>query len=118
MAKKKPTRTSSKKNAVWLSFDLGIQGDYESLYSWLDARGAKECGDYLAFFNFHHTGDLVSDLKAELGNVVEVDRRAKIYAIYLEPTTLKMKGKFLFGGRKSAPWAGYSPKSGDEEDHA
>ncbi len=30
---------------IWLSYDLGIQGDYPSLYEWLDKHQAKECGD-------------------------------------------------------------------------
>jgi len=29
----------------WLSFDLGLRGNYELLYAWLDAMEAKECGD-------------------------------------------------------------------------
>jgi hypothetical protein len=34
----------------WLSFDLGLQGDYDSLYAWLDKQGAQECGDSVATF--------------------------------------------------------------------
>ena len=37
---------------IWLSYDLGIRGDYESLYSWLDDHEAKECGDSVAFLSF------------------------------------------------------------------
>ena len=44
--------------AIWLSYDLGIRGDYESLYAWLDQHNAKECGDSLAFFKFDYTHDL------------------------------------------------------------
>ena len=36
------------KKFIWLSYDLGIGGDYESLYSWLDNHEAKECGDSVA----------------------------------------------------------------------
>ena len=32
-------------NTVWISYDLGIRGDYEGLYAWLDSHRAKECGD-------------------------------------------------------------------------
>jgi hypothetical protein len=37
------------KSAIWLTFDLGVRGDYETLYTWLDQRLAKECGDNVAF---------------------------------------------------------------------
>ena len=36
------------KQVIWISFDLGIRGDYENLYAWLDEHGAKECGDNFA----------------------------------------------------------------------
>jgi hypothetical protein len=29
----------------WISFDLGLQGDYEPLYEWLDRHEALECGE-------------------------------------------------------------------------
>ena len=28
---------------IWLSFDLGISGDYEGMYAWLDDKNAQEC---------------------------------------------------------------------------
>ena len=33
------------KHFVWISFDLGVKGDYEGMYAWLDSKDAKECGD-------------------------------------------------------------------------
>ncbi|MHB9292468.1 hypothetical protein Holit_01566 [Hollandina sp. SP2] len=35
---------------VWLSYDLGIKGDYANLYIWLDEHKALECGDSIATF--------------------------------------------------------------------
>ena len=32
----------------WISFDLGLQGDYDALYAWLDKHEAKECGENVA----------------------------------------------------------------------
>ena len=32
------------RSTIWISYDLGVRGDYENLYSWLDTHGAKECG--------------------------------------------------------------------------
>ena len=26
---------------IWLSFDLGVRGDYSALYTWLDDKGPK-----------------------------------------------------------------------------
>jgi hypothetical protein len=107
---------TSSKNAVWLSFDLGIQGDYEGFYTWLDSKAARECGDSLAFLNYEHEGELPEDLRADLERAVKFGSRSRIYAIYLDPTSKKMKGKFLYGKRKSPPWTGYGPQGGDEED--
>jgi hypothetical protein len=106
------------RNSIWLSFDLGIQGDYEGLYTWLDSNDSHECVGNLAFLNYEHRGDLLTELKADLEASVNLDKRSKIYAIYLDPSTKKMKGRFLFGKRKSSPWAGYSPKEEVEEDNA
>jgi hypothetical protein len=53
-------------STVWISYDLGVRGDYESIYSWLDAHGAKECGDSLAVLTYRHDGQLIDKLKADL----------------------------------------------------
>ncbi len=26
------------KKALWISYDIGVRGDYEGLYAWLDSR--------------------------------------------------------------------------------
>jgi hypothetical protein len=114
---KKTPKTKSK-NAIWMSFDLGIQGDYEGLYSWLDSHEARDCGDNLAFLNYEHGNDILEDLKADLDQFVKLEKRSKIYVIYLDPETKKMKGKFIFGNRKSPIWTGYGPQGANEEDHA
>ena len=28
----------------WISFDLGLMGDYSHFYKWLDEQNAEECG--------------------------------------------------------------------------
>lgn len=33
---------------VWISYDLGVQADYDGLYQWLDEHKARECGDSVA----------------------------------------------------------------------
>src|SRR5207249_3212169 len=101
--------------AIWMSFDFGIHGDYESLYQWLDAHGAIECGDNVAFFNFEHEGssDLPSEIKNQLKSAIKTDPKTRIYIIWRQDKGVK--GRFLFGQRKAPPWAGYAPKPATEE---
>ena len=104
---------------VWISFDLGIRGDYESLYSWLDIKKARECGDNLAVLNYQFSGDLVQGLTRELRRELRTNKLSRIYLIYMNDETGKVKGKWLFGGRKAAPWSGYAPLEGERgEDEA
>jgi hypothetical protein len=111
-------KKSSIKSAVWLSYDLGIQGDYPGIYEWLDERQANECGDNLAFFNYEYSGPLLEALIADLKKSVEITKKTRIYVIYRDQETKKMKGSFIFGGRKAAPWSGFAvasaPSQGDE----
>jgi hypothetical protein len=100
------------KNAVWISFDLGVQADYEGMYAWLDEHQAKDCGDSLAFVNYEYTGSLLDALTSDLQNSVQITKRTRIYVIYREQETKKMKGNFIFGGRKAPPWSGYAVAAG------
>jgi hypothetical protein len=103
------------KKIAWMSFDLGVQGDYEGLYRWLDAQGARECGDNLALFSFASKKDLPAEVKASVEKSVEIDARNRIYLIFMGKDR-KMKGRFLFGQRRPAPWAGSAPAKGPIED--
>lgn len=100
------------KSAIWISYDLGVRGNYESLYAWLDERDAQECGDSLAFLNFQHTGSLVASLKREIKRSIQATKSTRIYVIYRDSDTKKIKGTFLFGGRKAPPWTGYGSRVG------
>ena len=93
------------KQLIWLSYDLGIGGDYESLYSWLDDRKAKECGDNVACIMFTYDGTLLETLKDELRNNISLDKKSRIYVAYKDGQ--KRKGRFIFGRRKRAPWEGF-----------
>jgi hypothetical protein len=105
------------KQFVWVSFDLGVKGDYEGLYTWLDSHGAKECGDSLACFWYDHpTKDLLHDMTEDLNSSVTLD--AKKNRIYIVRNVKgKMKGSFIFGRRRSAPWAGVAATGEQGEDH-
>lgn len=96
------------KSALWISYDFGIHGDYEGIYAWLDEHDAIECGDSVAFIHYDHADDLIDDLRADLDHSVEITKKTRIYVIWKEPETRKIKGRFVFGNRKAAPWTGYA----------
>ena len=95
------------KRAIWISYDLGVRGDYEGIYGWLEDHGAKECISNLAFVNYEIKGNLAKCLKRDIESAIEVNKRTRIYAIWRDSKTKKMKGRFIFGGRRVPPWTGY-----------
>jgi len=99
---------------IWISFDLGVKGDYEGIYKWLDEHKARECGDSLAGLNYEHSGDLIDDLRTDLQKSIEFTTKSRVYVIRLLDG--KMKGRFIVGGRRMAPWSGYAENGGQEED--
>jgi len=94
------TRKKSKreKKRYWLSYDLGLRGNYDSLYEWLDAQDATECCDTLATFQSDKSND---EIRRELTEVLGDTNKVRIYLISAGV------GTFLIGKRKAAPWAGY-----------
>ena len=104
------------KSTVWMSYDLGVVGDYESLYAWLDDHNARECGNSVAWFSFSHEGDALEYLKAEIENAVSLGKRSRIYVICLDDESTK--GRFIIGGRKGAPWDGFGMHEADSDDLA
>ena len=104
--------------AVWLSFDLGVKGDYESMYAWLDNHQAIECGDSIAFFKYQvpssSADELLKRLTKDLKNSVNFRKSDRIYVAYrADDSTLK--GRFIFGKRKAAPWQGYGDAETEED---
>jgi hypothetical protein len=104
---KSSAKMKKMKSAIWISYDLGVRGDYEALYTWLDEHEAQECGDSLAFLNYEYTGSLKDSVTKELGKALEITKQTRIYLVYRERETNKIRGSFIFGGRKAAPWSGY-----------
>ena len=104
------------KKAIWISYDLGIGGDYEGLYRWLANHEAVECGDGVAFFNYipKDTGLLLEELKGEIEANVRINNKTRIYCI--RKVENKVKGAFLFGTRKGNPWEGYGDVDKGVED--
>ncbi|MFZ0911812.1 MAG: hypothetical protein WBQ76_11030 [Candidatus Korobacteraceae bacterium] len=112
----------------WISYDLGLRGNYDQLYAWLDKHSARECGDSVATFLSKKTrAEIVKELAAVF-DLSGAQRPSALSALFGEtPTaqgpriyiiTMKEGGKFVFGRRKPAPWTGYAQvlDSGEERD--
>lgn len=104
------------KSTVWISYDLGVNGDYEGLYSWLDVQGAKECGTSVAYLTYTHPGDLMETLRDEISGMVSLDKRSRIYVVRRDGE--RLRGSYLVGRRKAAPWEGYGEINDDADDAA
>ena len=106
-----------KDQTVWLSYDLGLKGDYPGLYAFLDAQEARECGEGLAFFKRKTEEDMAESIRQELNKYMKAAATDRVYIVFLDEKNGKLKGKFLFGKRKRALWEGYALKEGlTEED--
>ena len=108
----------AKGKLFWLSYDLGLKGDYERLYYWLDLHKARECGgNVAALYYTKPLGQLLSDddfaveIKEELEKIVSFNPEDRVYLVFLSDN--KIKGKFIIGRRKPAPWAGFAPAEGE-----
>jgi hypothetical protein len=99
---------------VWMSYDLGIRGDYESLYAWLDEHDAKECGDSVACFYYEYKDNVAEELKHDLEETIDVTKKTRVYLIFFD--SQKGKGEFLFGNRRSSPWVGYAEEESEADE--
>lgn len=103
------------KSTIWLSYDLGVSGDYEGIYSWLENHGAKECGSSVAFLkNYEFEGNLLESLEADIEEAVTLNRRSRIYVIFSKDG--RARGRYLVGKRKSPPWTGFGDQFEQELD--
>jgi hypothetical protein len=108
------------KKGIWISYDFGIKGDYTGLFTWLDNHKAVECGNGLAFLRFENT-NLTDDPKALIENIsrdikeyVKLSKSDRLYIIWKDDKTDKVKGEFISGNRKQSPWEGYGKLKGDQ----
>ncbi len=97
------------KQRYWLSYDLGLRGNYDLLYEWLDSIGARECGTSVATFQ---TDFSVSEIELELKRLL--DENARIYLIRKDGHVLR--GGFILGKRRKSSWTGYSIPQIEQED--
>lgn len=110
------------KKAIWVSYDFGLKGDYTGLYEWLDEKEAVECGNGLAFFSYTINSDssnenILKEITESLKDSVKLSRSDRVYLIWRDELSKKVKGEFINGGRKQSPWEGYGKlKSSPKED--
>lgn len=102
---------------IWLSYDLGVKGDYPNLYRWLDNVKAMECGDSIVYFKINiPEGESVPDfIKRELESSIEFSKTDRIYLIWTNGEGIN-KGRFIIGKRKASPWQGYGESASNEDD--
>lgn len=102
-----------KKQLIWISYDLGINGDYENLYSWLDQYEARECGNNIAALHFEYEKELFDELKEDILNKINLKEGDRIYLVFKSEDGL-LKGKFIVGRRKPSPWKGFAVQYEEE----
>ena len=97
---------------IWISYDLGTDGDYVGMYAWLDCHDAVECGDSFAslLINCESRETVERDVLAELHKNVNLKPTDRIYLLYRREDNMT-KGTFLYGNRKESPWKGTANKS-------
>jgi hypothetical protein len=93
-----------------ISIDLGLMGNYNKVYEWLDSLDAKECGPGLATITSTKTRD---QLAAEIQRLFKGAPRARAYLI-----SMKEGGRFVVGGRKAASWEGFAASTANAVDEA
>jgi len=102
--------------AIWLNYDLGVGGDFQNLYSWLDDHEATECGNNTAFFKYDFPDDIKTDedlsryLENDISKTVNFLPTNRIYIIRKSLDNNNIKGSFIIGKRKATPWEGFGTK--------
>lgn len=120
------------KQWVFLSYDLGFQGDYPNLYQWLDAKEAIECGDSFCRFIYDFktvkqitsekdTVAMVNEIRSDITKDVCFSNTDRVYVVseffVKQEKKKRIAGVFLVGKRKqSNPWDGASKKEDYQQD--
>lgn len=102
------------KSLIWISYDLGLKGDYEGFYTWLDNHKAKECGNSVAVLQYEFTNNLIEELKKDLSDNINFTKHDRVYLIWTKDK--KIKGEFIIGKRKAPPWSGYGDQDFEIEE--
>ena len=102
--------------SIWMTYDLGVGGDYQGMYSWLDDYEAAECGNNAAFVKFQHPENLKTDkeftelLTEALKQKIKLIPSNRIYIVWASLDEEKTIGRFIFGKRKANSWEGFGSK--------
>lgn len=104
----------------WLSYDFGIDGNYNQLFQWLDSVKAVECGDSVASFqlnlNFKSSDDIPKTALKKIKEHVQLRKQDRLYLIWRDGS--KVRGEFIHGQRHRSPWAGYAVEGPEGEEDA
>jgi hypothetical protein len=98
----------------WISFDLGLMGDYSHFYEWLDAQNAEECGSGTAAIV---SSKSLEEIVGEIRDVLKETPRARAYLLSKLPDG-RFGGKCVMGGRRKAPWAGFAVRASNAVEYA
>jgi hypothetical protein len=102
--------------SIWMTYDLGVGGDFSGLYSWLDDHDAIECGNNIAYFKYKVPTTLTADkeianlLKRDLSNI-KFTPTNRIYIVRRSIEKGTVVGTFIIGKRKANPWTGFGTKT-------
>ena len=108
------------KKGIWISYDFGLKGDYTGLFTWLDNHQAVECGNGSAFISYDigslgisdDSEKLVETISSDIKEYVKLSKSDRLYIVWKDSNTDKIKGEFISGSRKQAPWEGYGKLKG------
>ena len=104
---------------IFITYDLGIRGDFDSLYTWLDENNAEERGYGLAVIKKFSVDsslkkdiDFMRSVRDILAAKMKITSSDRIYMVWNSVENDKIKAGFLFGKSKQAPWTGFAQKGG------
>ena len=96
---------------------MGVGGDYENLYQWLDDHKAKLCSNGTACFNYDFPENADGDemLKKDLLQKIST-KPGNILYLVRKNNEQNVVGSFLYGKRQAAPWVGFGSAVPQEMD--
>ena len=103
--------------SIWMSYDLGVGGDYQTLYQWLDDHGAVECGNSVAFLKYDYPNSIKSDdeltksIADELKLKIKFNPSNRVYIIRKRLNENQFYGSYIIGKRRANPWQGYGSQA-------
>ncbi len=106
--------------SIWLTYDLGVGGDYKNLYAWLDDHNAVDCGNNFAYLMMPYQKDMndenfMQSILNSIESKVDLKPGNRIYVVrsFIDGNQTKTKGSFIYGKRMASPWEGYGSKTND-----